>query len=102
MTDYVVEDGDSHDDIDQLVGSRCNMCCSVCYQSSTSCTAAGLCPCYRLTALSDRQRFRCDDYCDAPTGTGRVQQFGQNSGLVDSLQRVVIHAVAAQNSGDVQ
>jgi len=39
---------------------------------------------------------------DAPPGAGRVEQFGNHDGSVDSLQRLVVHAVAAQHSDDVQ
>ena len=39
---------------------------------------------------------------DAPPGAGRVEQFGKHDGSVDSLQRLVVHAVAAQHSDDVQ
>jgi len=37
-----------------------------------------------------------------PPGAGRVEQFGKHDGSVDSLQRLVVHAVAAQHSDDVQ
>ena len=39
---------------------------------------------------------------EAPPGAGRVEQFGKHDGTVDSLQRLVVHAVAAQHSDDVQ
>ena len=39
---------------------------------------------------------------DAPPGAGRVEQFGKHDGSVDSLQRLVVHAVAAQHSDDMQ
>jgi len=39
---------------------------------------------------------------EAPPGAVRVEQFGKHDGPVDSLQRLVVHAVAAQNSDDVQ
>ena len=39
---------------------------------------------------------------EAPPGAVRVEQFGKHDGSVDSLQRLVVHAVAAQNSDDVQ
>ena len=39
---------------------------------------------------------------EAPPGAGRVEQFGKHDGSVDSLQRLVVHAVAAQHSDDMQ
>jgi len=39
---------------------------------------------------------------ETPPGTGRVEQFGKHDWSVDSLQRLVVHAVAAQHSDDVQ
>ena len=39
---------------------------------------------------------------EAPPGTGRVEQFGENDGSVYSLQCLVIHAVAAQHVDDMQ
>jgi len=39
---------------------------------------------------------------EAPRGAGRVEQFGKHDGSVDSLQRLVVHAVAAQHSDDMQ
>ena len=47
---------------------------------------------------------QCVNCCllEAPPGAGRVDQFGKHDGSVDSLQRLVVHAVAAQNSDDVQ
>jgi len=38
----------------------------------------------------------------APPGTGRVEQFGEKDGSVDSLQCLVVDAVSAQHSDDVQ
>jgi len=40
--------------------------------------------------------------CEAPPGTGRVEQFVKHDGSVDSLQRLVVDAVSAQHSDDVQ
>ena len=39
---------------------------------------------------------------EAPPGTGRVEQFGENDGSVYSLHCLVIHAVAAQHVDDMQ
>jgi len=39
---------------------------------------------------------------ETPPGVGRVEQFGKHDWSVDSLQRLVVHAVAAQHSDDVQ
>ena len=39
---------------------------------------------------------------EAPPGTGRVQQFGENDGSVYSLQCLVVHAVTVQHVDDVQ
>jgi len=39
---------------------------------------------------------------EAPPGAGRVEQFGKHDGSADSLQRLVVHAMAAQHSDDVQ
>jgi len=39
---------------------------------------------------------------EAPLGAGHIEQFGKHDGSVDSLQRLVAHAVAAQHSDDVQ
>jgi len=36
--------------------------------------------------------------CETPPGAGRVEQFGKHDLSVDSLQRLVVHAVAAQHS----
>ena len=37
-----------------------------------------------------------------PPGTGRIEQFGKDDWSVDSLQHLVVHAVATQHSDDVQ
>jgi len=39
---------------------------------------------------------------EAPLGTGRIEQFGENNGSVYSLQCLVVHAVAAQHVDDMQ
>ena len=39
---------------------------------------------------------------ETPPRTGRVEQFGKDDWSVDSLQRLVVHAVATQHSDDVQ
>jgi len=39
---------------------------------------------------------------ETPPGAGRVEQFGKHDRSVYSLQRLVVHAVAAQHSDDVQ
>ena len=38
---------------------------------------------------------------EAPPGTVRVEQFGVDDGSVDSLQCLVVHAMAAQHVDDV-
>jgi len=38
---------------------------------------------------------------EAPPGAVRVEQFSKHDGSVDSLQRLVVHAVAAQHSDDM-
>jgi len=40
--------------------------------------------------------------CEAPPGTGRVEQSGENDRPVDSLQCLVVHAVAEQYVDNVQ
>ena len=39
---------------------------------------------------------------EAPPGTGRVEQFGENDGSVYSLQCLVVHAVTVQHVDDMQ
>jgi len=39
---------------------------------------------------------------EAPPGTGRAEQFGENDGSVYNLQCLVVHAVAAQHVDDMQ
>ena len=39
---------------------------------------------------------------EAPPGTGRVEQFGENDGSVYSLQYLVVYAVVAQHVDDMQ
>jgi len=39
---------------------------------------------------------------EAPPGTGRIEQFGENDGSVYSLQCLVVHAVAEQHVDDMQ
>jgi len=67
--------------------------------------------CWPVSRVQTSPDFTTNDSFDAmsmicrretPPGTGRVEQFGKHNLSVDSLQRLVVHAMAAQHSNDVQ